>query len=550
MTNPTARTSALILFLLCFPLFLPAQPLSINGKVVEQNSLTLKGKTALLNEVSLQFYGEKRQTDGNGEFELRLDRGKAPAYVLAEQPYFRLINQEAIERQLACSSESTMSLTVEMGRSQTLNANFSRFHQQLNQLFAQTQRKWFDLFYQEQIDSLTTLTGQKKISWGQLRELIQELESHMEYWAQQLALVNLDHDAADYRRYYQQLRNGELASLGAAMKQLAQTKDLRNSAVKDLLVSWYTATGQLPRAMAILKKNMDSETPEARIWKEYYRLGMLTESFDQVMGMDERLYEAACDDGQQFLAFVDLTELYAAQLDWGKAAGTFEKAQNLWGTSLKEHAGRYEPDYARLLVSMAVLRYQQSEMQQAKTLIEEAIAIYEQLSQDQPLRYEPDLMRSQAVLATFYIAYSDQYAQALRTLKPTLLLAQRLSREHPQVYLIELADMYIWEGSCYQQLKQYEQAIRSFELATRYYDQLAQKNPLKLEQVCTGYFLIAECYNQLLNRTNDPAFKEKGLEATQSGLQKAGVWLRYDTIGAEMMQKNLRYYEDVFRNWR
>lgn len=543
---------ALPLFFLLSSLAADAQPLSVSGQVVEQNSQTFKGKRSFLGKVDLQISGKSAKTDGSGAFSLKINPQNAPAYVHAELPYFQVINQDEIENELSCTESATVVLPIEMGRVQSITANFSRFFQQLNALYGQTQVRWFRLFYDQQVDSLARLMGDgvvsSDLSRGFLRELFQDLEPQMEYWAHRLALVNLDHRSSSYIDCYQKLRSGQIQALGPAMDRLARTKDIRITAVKDLLMSWYIATGQLNTALEILVKNMDQAPVPGRTYREYYRLGMLLKAYDDIIGVDDSLLAAACDPGSRFLSLVDLTGLYAERLDFGKATYSFEQAEELWQDKLKKHAGRYEPEFARLLVIMGVLLYQQSDMEKAKTLVDQAIGIYERLSLERPLQYEIELMRSKAVLATFYVVYSNQYRKALEVLEPTLLLGQRLSRQTPQLYLPEVADMYFWEGSCHQQLQQYEQAIRVYELATRYYEQLALKNPLKLETVCSGYFLIAEAYNQQYNRSKDAALKEKGMEAVQAGLQKVKVWKRYDPVGAEMMEENLRYYEDVFKN--
>ena len=542
-----------ILALLLSPVFLFGQALEVKGKVVEQNSLTLKGKTNALKGVTLQINGNTITTDHRGNFQTTIQKKENIAFIQSLETTYRIINQSSIEHQLACESSNQIFIQVELGKDQSINANFARFYQQLKQISAQSQVRWFRLFYEDKVDSISTLlnveVNQRDIDRGFLRELFQDLESHMEYWARRLSMANLDSQSSAYKNCFNWLRNGQIDLLWQAMDKLAMNENLQNQAAKDLLVSWYTATGQFHKVLLIYRQNKERDLLDAKALVEYYRLALLVGAYGDVLEIETQLLSLNCNKGEEFLTLSHLLQLYTEQLDWGKAAKRFEQAQALWKSQIYIYTIRYEASYAEILVNMGILLYQQSDMQKAKTLVEQAIGIYEKLSQIDPSRYEGDLMRSKAVLATFYVVYQNQYAKALDILEPTLILGQRLSRLNPQLYLSEVADMYLWEGSCYKQMKQYTQAIRVYELAGRYYEQLALKNPLKLESVCGSYFLIAESYNQLLNQTGDAAFKSKGMEFIQKGLQKAIIWNRFDPIGAEMMRKNLKYYQEVFETW-
>jgi hypothetical protein len=547
----TPKTSILffVFTLLGFSAF--AQPLTISGRLIEQNSQTLTGQTRSLANLSLLIDGKTVKTDPNGYFSLKVNDKNRVGYLQLDSKEYQIINQEALEQALSCTQDNTIELQVEVGKTRTLSANFSRFYQQLRLQMGQTEVQWFQLFYAGQTDSLATLLGNAVnpavIDRAFLRELFHNLEPQMEYWANRLAMINLDHHAPDFRSAYQQLRAGQTTGLDEVIRQLAEKKDLRISGIKDLLMSWYLANGKFGEAADILNKHKEQETvlPSALI--EQYRLGMLTRSFDAIMGTDEQLLNTVCREGPRFLALSRLTELFAEQMDFRKARTNYEAAQLLWEEELDKHSDRYAPAYARMLINMGILHYQQSNAMEARTLVRQAIDLFERLSQEQPALYEPDFMRAQTVLSTFYLIYNNDYEQALRILDPTLLLAQRLSRQTPQLYLSEVADLYLWKARCHQQLKDYDLAISTYLLATNYYESQAMQNPMELESVCNGYLLVAEAYSQQLNQTNDPTYRVKGLEVVQKGMQKANVWKRYDVTGADMMMENLKYFEDIFR---
>ncbi len=554
----TATLTRLLLTLSIGLFILPngifSQPLQISGKITEQNSLALRGKKVSLKGVKIILNGNTIVSDQNGNFLISIPKKEAVISLHSGEANYQIINQTSLEQQLACTNSNQVFLELEFGREQTIVANSARFYQQLNQVFAQTQIRWFKLFYENKIDSLKVFLGENistsDINRGFIREFFQDLEGHIEYWAESLSLINLDHQSTDFKNCYQWLRTGQLDQVRKTMDNLAMTGDLQNKALKDLLISWYTASGQLHKAVMILNQHLATVTkPDIATLSEYYRLNILIKAFDKAIGIEEQLLSIACDKGSKFIALVHLVELYAEQLDWGKGSKRFEQAQRLWDTEINQHSERFGDSYAELLVNMGVMLYQQSDMQQAKSLVNKAIGIYEKKSLLNPARFEGALMRAKAVLATFYVVYQNQYGQALNILESTLILGQRLSRLNPQLYLSEVADMYLWEGSCHKQMKQYTQAIRVYELASRYYEQLALKNPLKLEAVCGTYFLIAESYNQLLNQTNDSAFRTKGINSIQKGLEKVIIWSRYDPTGAEMMRKNLSYYQEVFEGW-
>ncbi len=529
-----------------------AQPLSISGRLIEQNSLSLTGKTRGLAGLSILIDGKTGKSDPNGYFSLKVNDKNRVGYLQLDSKEYQIINLEELEQALSCTQDPSIELQVEVGKTRTLSANFSRFYQQLRLQLGQTEIEWFKLLDTGQSDSLATLLGNEVsvsvIDRAFLRELFHNLEPLMEYWARRLATVNLDRQAPDFRAAYQKLRAGQLNGLDQVIQELADKKDLRNSRIKDLLISWQLAQGQFGQAAEVLRKHQEQETvlPSALI--EQYRLGMITRSFDAIMGTDDQLLNTVCREGPRFLALSRLTELFAEQLDFSKARTNYEAAQLLWNSDLQKHADRYAPAYARMLINMGILHYQQSNALEARKLVRQAIDIFEKLSLEQPTLYEPDYMRAQTVLATFYLIYNNDYEQALRILEPTLLLAQRLSRQTPQLYLSEVADMYLWKARCHQQLKDYDLAISTYLLATSYYEQQAIKNPMELESVCNGYLLVAEAYSQQLNRNNDPTYKIKGLEVVQKGIQKANVWKRYDAIGAEMVLENLKYFEDIFTN--
>jgi hypothetical protein len=546
----TPKTIILLLLFLLLGISTFTQTLSISGRLTEQNSQSLTGQTRGLAGISLLIDGKTVKTDPNGYFSLKLNDKNRVGYLHLDSKEYQIINQEALEQALSCTQDNTLELQVEVGRTRTLAANFSRFYQQLRLQMGQTEIQWFKLFYAGQTDSLATLLSKEvnpaDIDRAFLRELFHNLEPQMEYWANRLAMINLDRHASDFRSVYQKLRAGQMKGLDERIRQLAEKKDLRIGGIKDLLMSWHLANGRFLKAAEVLNqyKEQESVLPGALI--EQYRLGILTRSFDAIMGTDEQLLNTVCREGPRFLALSQLTELFAEQLDFKKARTNYEAAQLLWEEGLEKHNGRYTPSYARMLINMGILHYQQSNAVEARKLVRRAIDLFEKLSQEQPALYEPDFMRAQTVLATFYLIYNNDYEQALRILDPTLLLAQRLSRQTPQLYLSEVADMYLWKARCHQQLKDYDLAISTYQLATSYYESQAQQNPMELESVCNGYLLVAEVYSQQLNQTNDPTFKAKGFEFVQKGLQKANAWKRFDAVGADMVIENLKYFEEIF----
>lgn len=527
-----------------------AQPLSISGRLIEQNSLSLTGKTRGLAGLSLLIDGKSVKTDPNGYFSLKINGKNRIGYIHLDSKEYQISKQEAVEQLLSCTQEKTIELQVEAGKTRTLSANFSQFYQQLRLQMGQTEIQWFKLFYAQQTDSLATLLGNSippaAIDRAFLRELFHNLEPMMEYWARRLARINLDHHAPDFKTTYQRLRAGQLKGLDQAIESLAARKDLRVTGIKDLLVSWYLARGKFQKAAEVLTMNREQEQPLPSTLMEFYQLGMLSRSFDAIMGSDEQLLNNACQEGNRFLAYSHLSILFSEQLDFAKAVTNYEAADLLWEQNLNKHHARYAPAYANMLINIGVLFYQQSNTLKAKELVNKAVEIYEGLSLESPALYEGDLMRAQSVLATFYLVYNNDYEQALRLLEPTLLLAQRLSRQNPQLYLSEVADLYLWKARCHQQLKDYDLAVNTYLLATNYYESQARQNPMELESVCNGYLLVAEAYSQQLNQSNAPVYKVKGLEVVQKGLQKARAWQRYDATGADMVLENLRYFEDIF----
>lgn len=549
-------SKAPLLVLFCSFLFLSievfSQNLSISGRVVEQNSQALTGKTRGVGNLNIVIDGKTAKTDKNGYFSLKINEKNRIGYVHLLSNEYQVINREVLEQLLSCSRENALTLQVEVGKTRTIEANFSQFYQQLRQLMGQSEVRWFKLLYAQQTDSLATYLGRdikpSSIDRTFLRELFHNLDPQMEYWARRLALINLDHYTSDFRTIYQRLRSGQLSELDQAIRLLAEKKDLRKSGIKDLLVSWYLAKGAFDKANTVLSKNQDQEPLYPSSLIEYYRLGMLIRSFDAIMGTDERLLNTICSEGHRFLVLSQLTELFAEQLDFGKAQTNYQAAHLLWEKRLSKHAARYAPAYGQLLVNMGILLYQQSNTLEARKLVRQAIDLFENLSSEHPLLYEPAYMRAQSVLATFYLIYNNEYEQALRILDPALLLAQRLARQTPQLYLAEVADMYLWKARCHQQLKDYGLAINTYMLATRYYERRALRKPMELESVCNGYLLVAEAYSQQLSQTDDPAFKEKGMEVVRIGMQKAQVWQRYDPTGAEMVIENLKYFEEIFNN--
>ncbi|PKF49839.1 hypothetical protein AT251_15810, partial [Enterovibrio nigricans] len=153
-----------------------------------------------------------------------------------------------------------------------------------------------------------------------------------------------------------------------------------------------------------------------------------------------------------------------------------EQAVAIYEQLTEESPQRYLPDSATSLSNCAGHLSEVGEYQVAKQYAERALAIREQLAEESPQRYLPDLATSLSNYAG-HLSEVGEYQMAKQYAERALEIREQLAEESPQRYLPGLATSLNNYASHLSNVGEYQVAIESAERALEIREQLAEVSP-------------------------------------------------------------------------
>ncbi|MEL7121210.1 MAG: hypothetical protein AAFO07_17305 [Bacteroidota bacterium] len=539
-----SRSSYLFFFILIWNTSLQAQQ-SIVGKVVVQNSQTYTGKTEVLTNFPIEISGIQTITDLNGLFQIDLSGKESFQFLTSSSSDYILLNQMQLES-ILLNVRDSLTLTIVMGRTQTVSANKSRFFQQLKKTFTKTQTRLQAFLKKEQMDSISSFFLENvfntQINKQLLENYLLDTEQQLEYWSNKLSTVHLDQENEIFKEAYSLLRRGNFIGLEKVLSQNPPDEE-DSEAWFNLRLSWYIANGQLQKMIDLYDLILEIDYNNFNRLLEYQRFLKLVKDSSKSKLVEQRLLGMAKKPIEKMEVYHTLGGIYLQEKDYSRAIQLYEQTLSLLPKANSNY--RFKPIQALVLQELALVYHIQSSNQKDYQYLSDAITIYEDLTTYQRSVYEVALMRAEHLLATFYTD-DREYRIALRTINSSYLVAQQLAQQYPQLYLEELAQMSMLKGFLAAKLDQYATAETSFSLAITYYERMAKQNPSLLYASIEGYIQLSDLYTKQFEQTENIDFQQKGIEAidkAKENLQRLSIFQNE----LDSLWSTIEYYNGVLR---
>lgn len=500
-----AKLCLLFTFILVIP---PLKAQDLTGKVVEQNSKYVYGKVKAIEGAVVKMTDNMTKTNPNGFFQLSF-RDVPLAFVNVEKSGYVWINEQEVERQLACKIEQ-QPLIFELADAKILFNNYARFHQELKKIYQKASLGlWNQIRNESDEEDIKPQShskyGKEKSASAALETLLEETEPMLEYWAKKLAKVNLDKESPSMINDYQQLKNGTLGKIFFSTSK----KQIPTQAEIDLQLALLVASLRLKEATELTEQIWKRSNKDLERALELRTLYRLQKDYNKLQQFDIEVLKIPCSEAQRFQLLGELGRSYMLELNYELAKKYLNPALVLGKKLMQLNELRFAKDYANVLLDIATLEKSNEEKSTSEQLYLEAINWFEDLSFELPLQYEPELLKAQLLMASFYFLEANRNVKAFQTLNEAIAICQRLSRRYPQLFLDELALAYTLQGAFYFRSEQIDLSTSAYLLAIRYYDLLAKTDFTFLDKSIETRFLVGQInYQQLIN-TNDINYKTK-----------------------------------------
>ncbi|MCS7352478.1 MAG: tetratricopeptide repeat protein, partial [Anaerolineae bacterium] len=114
--------------------------------------------------------------------------------------------------------------------------------------------------------------------------------------------------------------------------------------------------------------------------------------------------------------------------------------------------------------------------EEALQATEEAVALYRRLTQQHPQAFLPDLARSLTDLGA-RLSKVGRFEEAIQATEEAVRLFRQLTDQHPQAFLPDLARSLVSLGARLSKVSRFEEALQATEEAVRLLRQLADQHP-------------------------------------------------------------------------
>ncbi len=159
-----------------------------------------------------------------------------------------------------------------------------------------------------------------------------------------------------------------------------------------------------------------------------------------------------------------------------EATHSYEEALQIRQQLAQQQPDNYLPDVAMTLNNLGLVLREQRRFEEATRSLEEALQSYRQLAQQQPDIYLPDVAMTLGNLG-LVLRSQWRWEEATRSLEEALQIRRQLAQQQPDIYMPGVAATLVNLGTSLGELRRWEEATRSLEEALQIRRQLAQQQP-------------------------------------------------------------------------